>query len=174
MSTIEPIAAASVADPGLAALIARAEQIGVPDRLFCGILARVPDHAKALLRAMIASHAEGNVEHRLKELIRIRLARIAGDPYFGTLRSRRALDGGLDEATVEAACGEFDEDPRFTAAQKLALRYADRMFRRPHELDEAFYAQLKSHYSEAQIMELGAFIAFHYGMQVFMGTLKTS
>ena len=31
-----------------------------------------------------------------------------------------------------------------------------------------FYAELKKHYTEAQIMELGAFIAFHYGMQMFM------
>ena len=35
-------------------------------------------------------------------------------------------------------------------------------------MDAAFYAEGKQHYSEAQIMELGAFIAFHYGMQVFM------
>jgi hypothetical protein len=33
------------------------------------------------------------------------------------------------------------------------------------------YADLKRHWSEAQIMELGGFIAFHYGMQVFMRTL---
>jgi hypothetical protein len=30
---------------------------------------------------------------------------------------------------------------------------------------------MKKHWSEAQIMELGAFIAFHYGMQMFMRSL---
>ena len=36
------------------------------------------------------------------------------------------------------------------------------------KIDAAFYNELKKHYSEPQIMELGAFIAFHYGMQMFM------
>jgi hypothetical protein len=31
---------------------------------------------------------------------------------------------------------------------------------------------MKNYYTEAQIMELGGFIAFHYGMQVFMRTLN--
>jgi len=36
------------------------------------------------------------------------------------------------------------------------------------QLDKAFYDEMKRHWSVAQIMELGAFIAFHYGMQMFM------
>jgi alkylhydroperoxidase family enzyme len=174
VTLIEPLAPGSGADPELASLIARAGELGVPGPLFSGILARVPDHARALLRAMIVSHAEGNVDHRLKEMIRIRLARNAGDPYFAGLRSRRAAELGLNEATIDAACGAYAEDPRFSEAEKLALSYAECMYRTPGELDEAFYARLKSHYSEAQIMELGAFIALHYGMQVFMGTLKAN
>jgi hypothetical protein len=38
-------------------------------------------------------------------------------------------------------------------------------------VDAAFYAEGKRHYTEAQIMELGAFIAFHYGMHAFARTL---
>ena len=44
--------------------------------------------------------------------------------------------------------------------------------RRPaNQLDKTFYDEMKKHWSEAQIMELGAFIAFHYGMQMFMRSL---
>ena len=46
-----------------------------------------------------------------------------------------------------------------------------RMYLDPQKVDAAFYDEMKRHYSEAQIMELGGFIAFHYGMQVFMRTL---
>ena len=46
------------------------------------------------------------------------------------------------------------------------------MYGSPGEVDERFYCELKAHYSEAQIMELGSFIAFHYGMQTFMRTLQ--
>jgi hypothetical protein len=37
-----------------------------------------------------------------------------------------------------------------------------------NQVDKAFYDEMKKHWSEAQIMELSAFIAFHYGMQVFV------
>ncbi len=45
------------------------------------------------------------------------------------------------------------------------------MFLDANQLDKAFYDGMKKHWSEAQIMELGAFIAFHYGMQMFMRSL---
>jgi len=171
MPHVTPLKPDEIRDPELLALIERCEALGVPDSLFPRILARVPAHAKALLRALLVSHAEGNVDHRLKEIIRVQLARIAGDPYFAGLRSKRAQQAGLDEATVEAGSGKFEDDPRFTPAEKWALRYAREMYLNPERVDTAFYDEGKKHYTEAQIMELGAFIAFHYGMQAFARTL---
>lgn len=174
MPHIEPLDQAQISDPELLALMARAEELGVPDALFTRIVARVPSYAKVLLNALIVSHAQGSVDHRLKEIIRIQLARFAGDPYFSALRSKRALAAGLDEATIDAGCGDYDDDPRFTEAEKVALRYADQMYLDPQKVDSAFYDEMKRHYTEAQIMELGGFIAFHYGMQVFMRTLDAT
>ena len=171
MAHIEPLRPDEIRDPELLALIARCEALGVPDSLFPRILAHVPAYAKALLRALLVSHAEGNVDHRLKEIIRVQLARTAGDPYFGALRSARARQAGLDEDRIEAGSGKFEDDARFTAAEKWALRYAREMYLNPEKVDAAFYDEGRKHYTEAQIMELGAFIAFHYGMQAFMRTL---
>jgi alkylhydroperoxidase family enzyme len=171
MPHIEPLKPEEIVDPELRALIARGEALGVPDALFPRILARVPAYAKALLRALIVSHAEGNVDHRLKEVIRVQLARTAGDPYFGGLRSKRALAEGLDEPAIAAGAGRFDDDARFSAAEKWALRYAREMYLNPEKVNSAFYDEGRKHYTEAQIMELGAFIAFHYGMQAFARTL---
>ena len=94
-------------------------------------------------------------------------ARQAGDAYFGTLRSKPAAAAGLTEEMIEAGCGDFEADARFSAPEKWALRYAKLMYTKPKSVDTAFYAEGKSHYSEAEIMEIGTFIAFHYGMQVF-------
>lgn len=171
MPCIEPVTPGEIRDPELRALIERCERLGVPDSLFPGILARVPDYARALLRAMLISHTEGNVDHKLKEIIRVQLARRAADPYFARLRSAKAMADGLDEAAIAAGCDDYERSPRFSEAEKWALRYADRMYLDPASVDAAFYAAMKQHYSEAQIMELGAFIALHYGMQVFMRTL---
>lgn len=171
MPHIEPLPADEIRDPELQALIARCEALGVPDALFPRILARAPVYAKALLRALLVSHAEGNVDHRLKEIIRVQLARTAGDPYFAGLRSVPAAKAGLDEDRIAAGARGVEDDPRFSAAEKWALRYAREMYLNPEKIDAAFYDEGKRHYSEAQIMELGAFIAFHYGMQAFARTL---
>lgn len=171
MPHIAPLTPAEIRDPELLELIGRCEALGVPDALFPRILAHAPGFAKALLRALLLSHTEGNVDHRLKEIIRVRLARTAGDRYFSGLRSARARRAGLDEERIEAGAGKFDGDPRFTPAEKWALRYAREMYLNPETIDAAFYDEGKQHYTEAQIMELGAFIAFHYGMQAFARAL---
>lgn len=171
MPDIAPLPVEAIRDPELLDLMAKCEKLGVPDALFPRIVARVPSYAKAFLRAMVMSHAEGHVDHKLKEVIRILLARFAGDPYFAALRSAKARDAGVTEEIIEAGCGDYEDSPLFSEAEKCALRYADQMYLDPTKVDEAFYAEFKRHYTEAQIMELGAFIAFHYGMQVFMRTL---
>jgi alkylhydroperoxidase family enzyme len=168
---IAPLPLAEIDDPELRALIADGEALGVPDALFGRILAREPSHAKPLLRALLMSHREGAVDHKLKEIVRILLARFAGDGYFAALRSNRAKDKGLDEPTIDAGCHDYEASPLFSAAEKCALRYAERMYSDPDSVDAAFYAELKRHFTEPQIMELGAFIAFHYGMQCFARTL---
>jgi alkylhydroperoxidase family enzyme len=152
-------------------LIAQFNTLGVPDDLFLRIVARAPEQAKPFMRALLMSHAEGSVDHRLKEIIRILLARFAGDSYFAALRSRRAREMGLNEERIEAGCGNYEDSGLFTAAEKCALRYADQMYLDATKIDAAFYAELKALFTEPQIMELGAFIAFHYGMLMFMRSL---
>ncbi len=171
MPNIPPLALAQITDPELLDLMRQAEALGVPDAQLPRIMARVPTYAKSFLRALIMSHTQGNIDHRLKEIIRIQLARFAGDPYFGGLRSRKAQAEGLTEELIDAGCDDYEDDPRFTEAERAALRYADQMYLDSAKVDKAFYDELKKHYSEPQIMELGAFIAFHYGMQCFTRTL---
>lgn len=172
MPIIEPLKKDEVKEKNWAKILRRCEEIQAPDDLFVRILARAPGYANALHDAMYQSHAEGNVDHKLKEIIRIQLARHAKDTYFANLRSRKALAEGLTEERIEAGCGDFENDPQFTEAEKWALRYAYLMYRDPAKVNGAFYDEGKKHWSEAQIMELGGMIALHYGMQVFMRTLK--
>ncbi len=171
MTYVTPLPRKAITDPEMRELIARSEALGVPDDTFARIVALAPQQAKPLMRALLMSHAEGNVDHRLKEIIRIQLARFAGDKYFAAQRSRKAREMGLDEGRIEAGCGDYEDSDLFTEAEKCALRYADQMYLDPTKVDAAFYAELKTHYTEPQIMELGAFIAFHYGMQMFMRSL---
>ena len=148
-------------------LRAQAAELGAVDENFIRLLSQVPGYTEALFDSLTRSHVDGDVDHKLKEIIRIGLARQAGDPYFGTLRSKPAAAAGLTEDMIEAGCGDFENDDRFSAREKWALRYARLMYTEPKKVNKAFYDEGKSHYSEAEIMELGTFIAFHYGMQLF-------
>jgi hypothetical protein len=42
----------------------------------------------------------------------------------------------------------------------------------PDRVDAAFHDELRKHYSEEEIVELGAFIGFNIGYHTFFGTLK--
>jgi hypothetical protein len=166
MLNLEPIPIEEIKDPELLELMAQAKELGVPDEKFILVLARVPTYAKSILKAMLLAHTEGNVSHSLKEMMRIQLANFAGDPYFSQLRSKRALAEGLTEEQIASASEDY----------KVALRFSDQMYLDSQKVNSEFYTQMKEHYSDAQIMELGGMMVLHYGMQVFMRTLhnKTS
>ena len=172
MTHITPLPKDAITDPELRTLMTEAEALGVPDDLFPRILARAPEQAVPLMRALIMSHSQGNVDHGLKEIMRILLARFVKDKYFANLRSAKACAMGLTEQRIDDGCSAYEDDATgFSAAQKCALRYADLMYLDANQLDKSFYDEMKQYWSEAQIMELGAFIAFHYGMQMFMRSL---
>ena len=107
--------------------------------------------------------------------MRILLARFANDKYFASLRSTKARAMGLTERRIDEGCLAYEDDAKgFSAAEKCALRYADLMFLDANQINKSFYDEMKQYWSEAQIMELGAFIAFHYGMQMFMRSLSAN
>lgn len=52
------------------------------------------------------------------------------------------------------------------------MRYSELMALNPAKIGPEFYDQLRRHYSEEEIVELGAFIGFNIGYHTFFGTLK--
>ena len=77
--------------------------------------------------------------------------------------SEELLDEGIDH---------YAESGRFTAAEKVALRYSELMSVNPDAVDAAFFEELRKYYSDDEIVELGAFIGFNLGYHTFFGTLK--
>ena len=68
----------------------------------------------------------------------------------------------------------FENDERFSEKEKWALSYSYLMYKDPKKIDSSFYEKGKQFYTEAQIMEIGSFVALHYGLQVFMRTISLS
>jgi hypothetical protein len=78
----------------------------------------------------------------------------------------------LSEELLDEGIDHYAESERFTAAEKLALRYSELMSVNPDAVDAAFFDELRKHYSDGEIVELGAFIGFNLGYHTFFGTLK--
>ena len=73
---------------------------------------------------------------------------------------------------LDEGIGNHANSTRFTVAEKIALRYCELMATDYEAVDAAFYDELRQHYSEEEIVELGAFIGFNIGYHTFFGTLK--
>ena len=58
---------------------------------------------------------------------------------------------------------EFEHRDDFTAAEKSALRLAERMAVESNQVDDEQWADLRSHFEEGEVIELAAAIGlFHY------------
>ncbi|HVA14935.1 MAG TPA: hypothetical protein VNF99_16940 [Stellaceae bacterium] len=68
------------------------------------------------------------------------------------------MEGKEGEAKVAAAANWRASD-LFTESERLALEYAERITYTDQKVDDAFFARLKQHFSEAEIVELTAAIA---------------
>jgi len=58
---------------------------------------------------------------------------------------------------------DFEKRDDFTAAEKAALRLAERMTRDGHAVDDELWAELRRHFNEGEVIELAAAIGlFNY------------
>ncbi len=87
------------------------------------------------------------------------------------MRSASAKQAGLTEEKIDEGIDNWRESTQFTEAEKLALEYSELMDSEPEKIDAAFYERLRAHYTEAEIVELGAFIGFNVGYHTFFRTL---
>jgi alkylhydroperoxidase family enzyme len=65
-------------------------------------------------------------------------------------------EGGMEKL---AEVTTWRDSTLFSEAERLALEYAERITYTDRKVDDALVADLKKHYSEAQIVELTAAIA---------------
>ena len=66
----------------------------------------------------------------------------------------------------------YEQSDKFTAREKIALRYADAIMYDPNQADDALWAQLKGEFSEPEIVEIGYWIGFTFGGQRWLKTLS--
>ena len=69
--------------------------------------------------------------------------------------------GWSDELLDDLA--NFQQRPELSEREKAAVRFAEQMTRDAHHIDDAMWEELKRHFDEGEIVELGAVVGlFNY------------
>lgn len=126
------------------------------------IFAHRPEQAKAIARLGGALRQNRLLPDRLIELVRLRVAFFNQCRSCMAIRYSNALDDGLTEGLV-CSLERPEEAEDLTDAEKAAVRYGE-LFATDHlAIDDAIYDELRLHFSEEQIVELGMQVAFFVG-----------
>ncbi len=124
--------------------------------------AHCPEQALGLMGFGGALKRNRTLPERLVELVRLRVA------FFNQCRSCMAIrysDAVADGVTEGLVCSleRPQEAENLSAAEKAAIRYGELMATDHLAIDDAVYDELRQHFSEAQIVELGMTVAFFVG-----------
>jgi AhpD family alkylhydroperoxidase len=126
------------------------------------IMAHAPRMAKALATFGASLWQDRTLPRRLIELIRLRVAFHNQCRSCMAIRYQSAVDDGLTEGMV-CSLEKPHEAPGLTDAEKCAIHYADLSATDHFSINDATFADLRRFYTEAEIVELGMFIAFFIG-----------
>ena len=130
------------------------KQRGVVPNMF-KTLAHTPALAMGVAGFLKSLLSDGALPGWYKELVATRLSALLQSSYAVAGHALSARQKGASEAQIAAAQRDFESGP-FTEAEKLGFRCADRLHQSAQEVDDAFFTQLKSAYTDPQIVELVA------------------
>jgi AhpD family alkylhydroperoxidase len=140
--------------------------IGQGDRInlgVAGILGRLPDVAAAVGGVTNAVRDSGGLAPRLMELVRLRIAFHNQCRSCMSIRYQSAIDDGLTE---EAVCSleRPAQATNLTGAERSALQFADLFATNHLAIDDTIYDELRSHFTENQLVALGLHCALCVGL----------
>ena len=117
-------------------------------------------------------YAETVLPPRLMEICRLRAAFHAQCPHCMYHRFTDPGDTGIDEALV-CSLEKPEEAPGLTDRERSALRYVDLIAANRHqEITGATFVDLRAHFSEREVVELGLFLGAVHGQQRIRGALR--
>lgn len=148
-------------DPRLKAA-ARPETATALEQGLTRYFAHTPDMALGLMQFAGALKVHRTLSERLVELVRLRIAFFNQCRSCMAIRYTDAINDGVTEGLV-CSLERPEEADDLTPAEKAAVRYGELMATDHLSADDAIYARLREHFSEAQIVELGMICAFFVG-----------
>ena len=153
-------------------LIAQSETRGAPDSRVVSIMVRNSKVGVAWVKYWNSLLYDGLLPHTLKELCRIKISVAHHCGYCSTVRSKVAQSEGLAEEKV-AELQNYETSDAFTDREKAAIRFATLFKTGDDDVDsDQVYDDLRVHFSEEEIIELGLFCAETDGAGKFVRSLQ--
>ncbi|MGB3711551.1 MAG: hypothetical protein WA985_07665 [Erythrobacter sp.] len=130
------------------------------------VLAHHPALAKSFGELYGAFWNSDVLSARLKEIARMRNARVTECGFCRNVRFDKALSQGLGEAIVDEIDWGYETSDKLTDAEKAVLKFTDAFIHDPELLTDDARAALERHLTPEQIAELGL------GLTLFLALAK--
>lgn len=152
-------------------LMESCEHNGAPDPLCASIYVRT-ESGRNWLRGWNELLNGGILPVPMKEMCRVLISMKHFCGYCSTVRSRVAQEQGLTEEKL-MAMENFETSDLFDEREKAALRFATAFKQSDDAIDsDEVYDDLKKHFSEEEIIELGLLCAETDGVGKFARSLR--
>lgn len=167
ISYVDP---ATITDEKMLAEFDRCRREGTPRPESQAIRAHVPAAFWSFANTWHDVFHTGVCEHAIKELCRVYVSHSVKCEFCGNQRSIQSARQGLVEDDYLDLLN-FEKSDRYDARQKAALAYTEAIVW-DLDADDAVWDRLNAHFSEAEIVELGYFVAITMGQQRWLRTLN--
>jgi uncharacterized peroxidase-related enzyme len=123
------------------------------------LLLNSPAVAAGWLHIGTAVRMESSLSGDMRELAICRVAQISGAEYEWQAHAPIAVKEGVSQTQIDQLASWRSSDA-FTGKQRAVLGYAEQVTR-DFDADDATFASVREHFSDQEIMELTATIAFY-------------
>jgi len=167
ISYVDP---STVTDEAMLKELDRCRREGTPRPESQAIRAHVPATFWSFANTWRDVFHNGVADHNIKELCRVYVSRSVLCEFCGNQRSMKSAKTGLIEDDYRELI-DFESSPRYTEKQKAALAYAECITWDLPSTDD-LWTRLRKHFSEAELVEIGYFVAITMGQQRWLRTLN--
>jgi AhpD family alkylhydroperoxidase len=147
----------------------RCAREGTPRPESSAVRAHAPNAFWAFADSWQAIFHSGVLDHSVKELCRVYVSRTVKCEFCGNQRSIKATTAGLLEQQYDELLN-FESSDRYDARQKAALAYTEAIAWRL-DTDDDFWARMREHFTEPELVELGCFVGLTFGQQSWLRML---
>ncbi len=112
-----------------------------------------PEMGRAVNRLVDAAYNKSILPVRVREAARMRIAQLNECPVCLTFRAASVKDQGVNE-DFYAHVADHETSTRYSDQERLAIAYAEQFALNHLAIDDAFFDQLRSVFTDAEILDL--------------------